>query len=424
MPLNFRDAITVARALDIRYLWIDSCCIIQDSVSDWDKEAAQMERIYASAFVTIAATCAASTHEGFLHRSRPQFEPVKVSIPTQRDGRPGCEFILSPGNRHQSRDIVSSPWNKRGWTFQERHLSARILHFCKERICFECRCSDATEDNQLPSVTQQAFWLSQDSRNTKLWFTFLASGKDIGVYDMWYKMMEEYTERLFTFPADRIPAITGISNEMRLLVQDGCVWGLWTNDFARGLLWSRRSDEQSWHRPKESRAPTWSWFAVDGPIGWGGTMSMAITGSGFNLVNSLPSQISSSPSSWPRDIQARARFKRLEPRKRHTGQIRHDHSPRLVGHDIVEMVVLFSKDRLAGFGCLDHCEPGIYTKDVWVCEVQLKPQETGQSGYLDGLLLERVQGKENTFTRIGRFLYDVKDSSPFLGVDPTELTLS
>jgi hypothetical protein len=35
LPLTFRDAIIVTRALNVRYIWIDSLCIVQDDVLDW-----------------------------------------------------------------------------------------------------------------------------------------------------------------------------------------------------------------------------------------------------------------------------------------------------------------------------------------------------------------------------------------------------
>lgn len=47
LPANFRDAIIITRKLGIRYLWIDSLCILQnpnpgsedhDSKRDWQKE--------------------------------------------------------------------------------------------------------------------------------------------------------------------------------------------------------------------------------------------------------------------------------------------------------------------------------------------------------------------------------------------------
>jgi hypothetical protein len=42
----FQDAISVTRALGIRYLWIDALCILQDSVKDWEQESANMAAVY------------------------------------------------------------------------------------------------------------------------------------------------------------------------------------------------------------------------------------------------------------------------------------------------------------------------------------------------------------------------------------------
>ncbi|KAH7625330.1 hypothetical protein B0T09DRAFT_361305 [Sordaria sp. MPI-SDFR-AT-0083] len=46
LPQTFADAVWVTRELGIRYLWINSLCIIQDSPSDWDAESQQMGSIY------------------------------------------------------------------------------------------------------------------------------------------------------------------------------------------------------------------------------------------------------------------------------------------------------------------------------------------------------------------------------------------
>jgi len=39
LPKTFRDAFKIARKLQLRYLWIDSLCIIQDDTVDWEQEA-------------------------------------------------------------------------------------------------------------------------------------------------------------------------------------------------------------------------------------------------------------------------------------------------------------------------------------------------------------------------------------------------
>ena len=84
LPKTFREAVVVARHFKIRYLWIDSLCIVQDSDEDWLRESAKMHEVYAHSACTISA--AASTGpEGGLFRSRdakdvhPAF--VEVELP-------------------------------------------------------------------------------------------------------------------------------------------------------------------------------------------------------------------------------------------------------------------------------------------------------------------------------------------------------
>lgn len=56
LPKSYRDAIAITRSLGIRYLWIDSLCIIQDSIADWQAESAAMGDIYKNSYCTIAAS--------------------------------------------------------------------------------------------------------------------------------------------------------------------------------------------------------------------------------------------------------------------------------------------------------------------------------------------------------------------------------
>lgn len=55
MAQNFQDATKTARQLGIRFLWIDAYCIIQDSRGDFEKEVAQMSRIFAQAHIVVVA---------------------------------------------------------------------------------------------------------------------------------------------------------------------------------------------------------------------------------------------------------------------------------------------------------------------------------------------------------------------------------
>jgi Heterokaryon incompatibility protein (HET) len=68
LPKTYRDAIAVTRRLGIRYLWIDSLCIIQDSSEDWEKECIKMPQIYQNSTVIIAGPAASGCESGFLDR--------------------------------------------------------------------------------------------------------------------------------------------------------------------------------------------------------------------------------------------------------------------------------------------------------------------------------------------------------------------
>lgn len=66
MPQNFQDAIFATRRLNVRYLWIDSLCIIQDDMSDWAHEASKMGNYYRNAFIVLSSLSATNTSTGFL----------------------------------------------------------------------------------------------------------------------------------------------------------------------------------------------------------------------------------------------------------------------------------------------------------------------------------------------------------------------
>jgi hypothetical protein len=66
LPRTLQDAIMMTRYLDLRYIWIDCLCIIQDDKLDWEREAGNMASIYSNSYLTIAAARAHHSAEGFL----------------------------------------------------------------------------------------------------------------------------------------------------------------------------------------------------------------------------------------------------------------------------------------------------------------------------------------------------------------------
>lgn len=93
LPKTFRDAVAIARWLDVHYLWIDSLCIIQGSEVDWSKEAGLMSDVYQHAFCNIAATGARNSNGGlFFDRYANPFSQSNYRIVPTDD--PKKSFVL------------------------------------------------------------------------------------------------------------------------------------------------------------------------------------------------------------------------------------------------------------------------------------------------------------------------------------------
>ena len=56
VPATIQDAIILTRELDIRFLWVDRLCIVQDDQVSIQSNIAQMASVYAQAYFTIIAT--------------------------------------------------------------------------------------------------------------------------------------------------------------------------------------------------------------------------------------------------------------------------------------------------------------------------------------------------------------------------------
>ena len=79
LPKTIQDAFTITRELGVRYLWIDSLCIFQDSTEDWRYEALQMRKVCQHSFCNVAASAAANGNEGcFRARETPLIEPLII----------------------------------------------------------------------------------------------------------------------------------------------------------------------------------------------------------------------------------------------------------------------------------------------------------------------------------------------------------
>jgi hypothetical protein len=268
LPRTFQEAITIVRALDVRFLWIDSLCIVQDDMLDWKEESVRMAVTYSNSHINIAATGAFDSRGGCLYpRSLKHLVPTcdvkSFAINNSKDPqtpaifvRPSLERVhqrYSTRKSHESDlpDSQTVPLLSRAWVFQERHLAPRTLHFHPSEMVMECKSSLCCEcsglDKVVPRTRRRSLHLESSDRSD--------------IFNSWLDVVEEYSKLRLTRKSDRLPALTGVATVFQKKLGCGYLAGIWEDDIARGILWdeSIRSERRT---RRHGSAPTWSWASL------------------------------------------------------------------------------------------------------------------------------------------------------------------
>jgi hypothetical protein len=205
LPATFQHSVEITRLLGLRYLWIDSLCIVQDDEQDWEREAAKMGDVYANAYLSIAVDSSTDDSSGchptlndktaipFVsmdnqslgRRSIPNAAPLDANVPGSTSSNvlslrnfavvpypqekwlyfseewmPSSLSTESQGDRYSNfykigefglrfDPIALENLSKRGWTLQERLLAPRTLHFTKAQTYWECQECMLAEDGAI-----------------------------------------------------------------------------------------------------------------------------------------------------------------------------------------------------------------------------------------------------------------------------------
>ncbi|KAK5659436.1 hypothetical protein OQA88_637 [Cercophora sp. LCS_1] len=259
LPPNFLDAITTTRRLSHRYIWIDSLCIIQDSPTDWTTQAPQMHNIYKNASLTLAALASSSAFTGFFHTRSPDLI-ASHRLPDSSTAIPSDLWLTH---------FHESPLNTRAWVLQERLLAPRTLHFGTPQLFWECKHVEACETFPL-GIPEDQFatgYLRREHDGFKRWEENSRADTG-GRYDTWELILHEYTACRLTMERDKFVALSGVVKEFERVLGDEYLAGLWRGNFVGGLLWFVDSTDgvAEGRRPREWRAPSWSWASIDGPV--------------------------------------------------------------------------------------------------------------------------------------------------------------
>ncbi|EPE04366.1 heterokaryon incompatibility protein [Ophiostoma piceae UAMH 11346] len=330
---TIQDAVSVCRRISrsqnsdghcrIRYLWIDALCIVQDDVADWQQEASTMRSVYQSSHVTLVARVAASCHQGFLG---PQMlgQPSRQAVwdwTPQSGTHTQAKMILRVEDKESlDNEIRKQPLEMRAWTLQEIVLPRRLVHFSGNEMYWECQTARVAEGGYSGRDLRGDWcsdWLFKTELQSELRQTVLVSPAENATSEHternerteylpheancsgWMALVEKYSRRQLTKPADKLVAIDGLAQTAGIVGEwaratpgsdtlyvyapgvamaaaaktyshsQAYVCGLFRSHLVRQLLWSADAHVQgtgAGTRSPQLQAPSWSWASVQAAV--------------------------------------------------------------------------------------------------------------------------------------------------------------
>ncbi|CZR41652.1 uncharacterized protein FPRO_11241 [Fusarium proliferatum ET1] len=278
-PEIYTDALYIARQLEVRYIWVDSLCIVQDDEKDWERQAAQMDAIYMNGVLNLAGIeghrCAGLS----MTRNPLRVSPCSLtSHYSPSDNTEENWLCFRPDDFEKS--VNKSPLYERGWTFQERVLSKRTVHF-GDQLFWECSCLRASEafplgidhpdhcaaDDAILRIKKELRSHQSSSQEEP----FPGSSK---LHLLWSTVIRNYSDTKLTKSSDRLVALVGIANIISRsygVNKSDYAAGLWKPHLAHQLLWARKQAQYTDEDTKMSSClvnhfPSWSWASCPGQM--------------------------------------------------------------------------------------------------------------------------------------------------------------
>jgi hypothetical protein len=262
---TFREALQVAQSLGIQLLWIDALCILQSGeghVEDWQSHLTEMAVIYTNCILNITVDHGQNAEAGcFMSRDADTIKACIIEVPPV--ARRSTTRSPAQEERYLSdecylidtlfwHDLLRTPLVDRGWVYQERLLSPRIIHFGNTQLVWECTELMACETFTMGPIDK--------SPNGAIPFSSHGSSS----YE-WFTTVEAYSKTSLTNLQDKLPAIAGIAKRVSTGRAARYGAGLFLCNLPKCLLWKYVGGPLG-GVVTPYRAPSWSWASREDEV--------------------------------------------------------------------------------------------------------------------------------------------------------------
>lgn len=231
-----------------------------------------MANIYRDSIFTISALSSSGSTRGILASdTRVAPPPGNVAVRVALGESQVCDLRVARYQR-QSENLneltLRCPLYSRGWCLQEAVLSPRHLYYGREQIYW--RCPSGFQDAEGCGPGRRFPHDAYSSISSVLFQEIfrrsaLRHHHDTNaILNEYYLLVQDYSQRTFTFGTDKLPAFSGIAQRLQPVLRGAYLAGLWSTDICRSLSWCAENVSAKHARPY--RAPSWSWAVTDDPI--------------------------------------------------------------------------------------------------------------------------------------------------------------
>ena len=265
IPQVVNDAIKLVAALNERYLWVDSLCIVQDDRAFTQQQILRMNTTYGHAMLTIVALSGKDANAG---------------LPGIGCGSRDCQQIpetingLSLIPKLPELSMLKSPWKSRGWAFQERILSLRCIFFAETQVYYQCRSEYLTED-----FDGKRFRYAKGLGDHNPFEPIITNPDptDDSIFGIYESLVKQYSTKELSYPSDSLRAFSGVLSAFSHYFGWRFVSALPQDAWDLAILWRPQSEgiklrprhevcDQSW--PWHGVTPTWCWTSWASYINW------------------------------------------------------------------------------------------------------------------------------------------------------------
>ncbi|RFU73078.1 heterokaryon incompatibility [Trichoderma arundinaceum] len=299
---TYQDSITFLRKFSkwhqeqygevIRYIWIDSLCIIQDSKADWSKHSLKMSDIYSNSSITLVENHALDTEKRLFQDSASKHVSKPVSI---QDAEGNDQQLHFRHTTHHPTFMISDenyPVWKRAWVFQERLLSRRLLIFGPNELSWQCashhKCECGLDELETQTNRLMREWgddihipLHSASSRRDMYQILGDNPSHNQLRQAWRLVIEAYSQLDYTYRSDTLYAIAGLAKNFNARLGGKKYFaGIWYDEMKEGeeredwepqaqtaldLLWRLTyfKDAQREDVPEPAVPMSWSWASPE-----------------------------------------------------------------------------------------------------------------------------------------------------------------